>query len=154
MNAVLWGSMWILFLFTCTSPNLSTFVLAVSLHFAFITSPAAANETQVVESGHLVLDGGCGVTEFGWVVLIVSRHYRHQCAIRDVTQGDHLVAWEGDILERLNCTIETLMGDRRRCQTWALSDICEIKKRMWIEHWSHQSTTTTADIVQVHGKLN
>lgn len=29
------------------------------------TSPAAANEAQVVESGHLVLDGGRGVTELG-----------------------------------------------------------------------------------------
>lgn len=33
--------------------------------FAFITSTAAANESQVVESGHLVFDGGRGVAEFG-----------------------------------------------------------------------------------------
>lgn len=33
--------------------------------FALFTSPATANETQVVESGHLVLDGGRGVAEFG-----------------------------------------------------------------------------------------
>lgn len=32
--------------------------------FAFITSTAAANKTQVVESGHLVLDGSRGITEF------------------------------------------------------------------------------------------
>lgn len=37
----------------------------ICVHRVFITSPAAANEAQVVESGHLVLDGGRGVTEFG-----------------------------------------------------------------------------------------
>lgn len=68
--------------------------------FALFTSPATANETQVVESGHLVLDGGRGVAEFGWIVLVISRHYRHQCAIRDVAQGNHLMTRGETIMEK------------------------------------------------------
>lgn len=69
-------------------------MVTVCMQFIFITSPAAAYETQVVESGHLVLDGGRGITELGWVVLIISRHYRHKGAIRHVTQGNHLMIGE------------------------------------------------------------
>lgn len=73
------------------------------MDLVFITSPAASNETQVVESGHLVLDGGRGVPEFGWVVLIISRHNRHQRAIRDVAQGDHLMTQRRNVL--WNCAV-------------------------------------------------
>lgn len=57
------------------------------------TSSTAAHKAQVVESGYLVLDGGRGVAELSWVVLVVSGHHCYQSAIRDVAQGDHLVTW-------------------------------------------------------------
>lgn len=89
------------------------------MRLVFITSPAAANETQVVESGHLVLDGGRGVTEFGGVVLIISRHDGYQGAVWDVAQGDHLTTRRRDVL--LNCATESPTRDGRLvgggCQT-------------------------------------
>lgn len=60
-----------------------TFTAFVFLHVR--TSSTAANEAEVVESGHLVLNGRCGIAELCRVVLIVSRHHRYQGAIRDVT---------------------------------------------------------------------
>ena len=68
-----------------------------------VTSSAAADEAQVVESGHPVLDGGRGVAELGRVVLVVSCHHRHQRAIGDVAQSHHLARrqdklWVLDVL--------------------------------------------------------
>lgn len=64
----------------------------VSLFYAssFLTSSAAADETQVVETGHLVLDGSRGVSELGRIILIVTGHHSDQCAVRDVAEGNHL----------------------------------------------------------------
>lgn len=57
---------------------------------SLLTSSAAADETQVVETGHLVLDGGRGVSELGRIILIVAGHYSDQSAVRDVAEGNHL----------------------------------------------------------------
>ncbi len=57
------------------------------MHF---TSSTAANETQVIKTSHLILDGGCGIAEFGRVILIIASHHCDQSAIRDVTKGNHL----------------------------------------------------------------
>ena len=54
------------------------------------TSPAAANKAQVVEARHPGLGGGRGVPQLGRVVLVVPRHHRHQGAVGDVAQGNHL----------------------------------------------------------------
>lgn len=56
------------------------------------TSAATANEAQVIEASHLVLDGGGGVAQLGRVVLVVPRHHRHQGAVGNVAEGHHLVA--------------------------------------------------------------
>lgn len=57
---------------------------------SLLTSSAAADETQVVETGHLVLDGGRGVSELGRIILIVAGHHSDKCAVRDVAEGNHL----------------------------------------------------------------
>lgn len=66
-----------------------------------ITSATAANEAQVVESGHLVLDGGRGVAKLSRVILIVARHHRYQGAIGDVAQGNHLVTCQEKVKEKV-----------------------------------------------------
>lgn len=58
------------------------------------TSSAAAHKAQVVESGHLVLEGGRGVTKLSGEVLVVSRHHRNQGAVRGVAKGNHLETWK------------------------------------------------------------
>lgn len=67
--------------------------LYLYVYLCVCTSSTAANKAQVIESGHLILDGGRGVAKLSWVVLIISRHHCYQGAIRDVAQGNNLVIW-------------------------------------------------------------
>lgn len=55
------------------------------------TSSTAADKAQVVESGHLALDGGCGVPQLCRIILIISRHNCYQGAVRDFAQSHHLM---------------------------------------------------------------
>lgn len=55
-----------------------------------LTSAAAPHEAQVVEARHLVLHHTRGVTQLGWIILVVARHDCDHCAVRYVSQSDHL----------------------------------------------------------------
>lgn len=59
-------------------------------YFQRPTSSAASDEAQVVESGHLALDGGRGVAELRRVVLVIPSHHRHQGPVGDVAHCNHL----------------------------------------------------------------
>lgn len=48
------------------------------------------HKPQIIELGHLVLHGGGAVPQLAAVVLIISALDRHQCAVRDIVQSDHL----------------------------------------------------------------
>lgn len=59
-----------------------------------LTSAAAPHEAQVIEACHLVLHHTRGVAQLGWIILVVARHDRDHCAVRYVSQSNHL--WESD----------------------------------------------------------
>lgn len=65
-----------------------------------LTSPTAAHEAKVVESGHLVLHDCRGITQLRRVILIIASHHCHHRSIRHIPQCHHLRAQgQGDNLE-------------------------------------------------------
>ena len=56
----------------------------------FLTSSGSADESEVVELGHLVLHDGRAVPQLGAVVLVVAGAERDDGAVVDVAQRDHL----------------------------------------------------------------
>lgn len=109
--------------------------------FAFITSTAAANESQVVESGHLVFDGCCGVAEFGWIVLVISRHDRHQRAIRYVAQGNHLMTQGesifGEVCLSWSCTTESRIFRFENVRNMWIEITFKAKGKLIFTHTDH-----------------
>ena len=52
------------------------------------TSAGSADEPQIVELGHVILDGGAAVAQFGGPVLVVTSPQRHQRPVVDVAEAD------------------------------------------------------------------
>lgn len=65
-------------------------VLAQLAQSAQLTSSTAADEPNVVEDGHLVLDQGAAVFDLRAPVLVVTRLNGDGGAVRDLIQHDHL----------------------------------------------------------------
>lgn len=106
--------------------NISKSKLYACYACSFLTSSAAADETQVVETCHLVLDGGRGVAEFGRIVLIVAGHHSDQRSVRDVTEGNHLSTNEWARCVRYICILKTIQNYNVR----QLSHYATMKSRM------------------------
>lgn len=52
------------------------------------TSAGSADESEVVEFGHVIFDGGGAVAQLGAPVLVVTSPQRHQRPVFDVAQAD------------------------------------------------------------------
>ena len=57
---------------------------------SWLTSAGATDESEIVETGHLVLEGGRGVTELCGAVFVVSRSQHHLDAVFDVAEREDL----------------------------------------------------------------
>merc|ERR1712074_464644 len=72
------------------SPPLCKAYLTSLLCKAYLTSTAATDESEIIEFGHLILEGGREIAKFRGEILVISGRNRHLSTVFHFAQTNNL----------------------------------------------------------------